>query len=474
MSQKKVCLSGIIFQFFRVIHLSYVNLTVFSVISLYLLSQHVHFPLEWSFRSLFSVSRGIRSSPFAKESIVVVEKFTHPHARLSPPPSTSLIPGIGFLSLFNISEFGNDFFSWTLTLSSPLDRDLLPPFDETQYISIQRSSAGYDDESGKFVTRFRNLDSHNHVTVRLYELVPWYVHLYLHSLRFHFFSGGEGDYALSPLDSEYVNYRATEEEMSRWIVKHWAEPCVYNDGESIFPLPLSHPLPPSSSISSLFSPSPAPPPSSRILGNLLYIRLQPALNRISPAIIEFIAQISPNSTMEWTSAYDLALLSFYEYPPDAHRGFDVGSASIYFRFHGKKKDVFTKREYLTNAAKGLDWPKCVSFIKENVAEEGSSPWIDCIQQLSEPHLVHTDMVRVTLPTPDFSMPYNVIVFTCTILGIFFGQMLNALLTRLTPLKEGKEVPSSRLITILLNYLLERLFWKREESQEGTDEKVNQE
>ena len=31
-----------------------------------------------------------------------------------------------------------------------------------------------------------------------------------------------------------------------------------------------------------------------------------------------------------------------------------------------------------------------------------------------------------LPTPDFSMPYNVITITCTVMALFFGTVFNIL------------------------------------------------
>lgn len=38
--------------------------------------------------------------------------------------------------------------------------------------------------------------------------------------------------------------------------------------------------------------------------------------------------------------------------------------------------------------------------------------------------LHTECLLVTLPTPDFSMPYNVICLACTVLAIAFGSMHN--------------------------------------------------
>ena len=50
---------------------------------------------------------------------------------------------------------------------------------------------------------------------------------------------------------------------------------------------------------------------------------------------------------------------------------------------------------------------------------------------------YTEVLLVPLTTPDFSMPYNVITFTCTILALYFGSLLNALRRRIG--EEEKEL-----------------------------------
>ena len=38
--------------------------------------------------------------------------------------------------------------------------------------------------------------------------------------------------------------------------------------------------------------------------------------------------------------------------------------------------------------------------------------------------LHTESLLVSLPTPDFSMPYNVICLACTVVAIAFGSLHN--------------------------------------------------
>ena len=46
-----------------------------------------------------------------------------------------------------------------------------------------------------------------------------------------------------------------------------------------------------------------------------------------------------------------------------------------------------------------------------------------------PQRAHSAAALVPLPIPDFSMPFNVACFTSTLLAVFLGGVLNALLRR---------------------------------------------
>lgn len=48
-------------------------------------------------------------------------------------------------------------------------------------------------------------------------------------------------------------------------------------------------------------------------------------------------------------------------------------------------------------------------------------------------VIYAESVLLVVPTPDFSMPYNVITLTCTVLALFYGSVFN-ILTR--KLREG--------------------------------------
>jgi hypothetical protein len=43
--------------------------------------------------------------------------------------------------------------------------------------------------------------------------------------------------------------------------------------------------------------------------------------------------------------------------------------------------------------------------------------------------VYTEIMLASLPTPDFSMPYNVITLTCTVIALFFGSLFKLLIQK---------------------------------------------
>ncbi|RKP35112.1 GPI transamidase component GPI16, partial [Dimargaris cristalligena] len=107
-----------------------------------------------------------------------------------------------------------------------------------------------------------------------------------------------------------------------------------------------------------------------------------------PSVMELGLQLPAQSLTILTLEFDKMFLKYTEYPPDANRGMTVGSAVLTAQLAPQQ----------SNKTHGTCWTR----------------------MYSEPFLV-------SLPTPDFSMPYNVIAFTCTVLAFFFGSMFNSLI-----------------------------------------------
>lgn len=117
---------------------------------------------------------------------------------------------------------------------------------------------------------------------------------------------------------------------------------------------------------------------------------RPALDRRRGTQLELLMSVPADSTVILTYDFDKAILRYTEYPPDANRGFDVAPAVI--RLLGKASDSSS------------------SFSQE-------------------PVYIRTSSLLLPLPTPDFSMPYNVIILTSTVMALAFGMIFNLLVRR---------------------------------------------
>jgi len=112
---------------------------------------------------------------------------------------------------------------------------------------------------------------------------------------------------------------------------------------------------------------------------------RPALDRKRGTQLEVRILIPANSTVILTYDFEKAILRYTEYPPDANRGFDIAPAVI--------------------------------TIGNNVS-------------------IRTTSLLLPLPTPDFSMPYNVIILTSTVMALSFGFIFNLLVRRFVAAEEA--------------------------------------
>jgi GPI-anchor transamidase subunit T len=152
--------------------------------------------------------------------------------------------------------------------------------------------------------------------------------------------------------------------------------------------------------------------------------------------IELEMWLPAHSRLSMTYDFDKAFLHFTKFPPDAHRGYDVGSAIVF-------------------AADA----------------EGSSSGGDS-SSFSE--VAYSLGLLVDLPTPDFSMPYNVITITGTMFALFFGSMLNLMLRRMKRLRlhRGDFVsnrPLARLVRTLVAVLADEE--EEEDGEQGNEKRA---
>ena len=110
-----------------------------------------------------------------------------------------------------------------------------------------------------------------------------------------------------------------------------------------------------------------------------YLTIQSlAKMRGSPAVLEWrFPNLPANTHIQVHYEFLKTFLSFEEFPSDPSRGFDVPPALV-----------------------TISHPSTPSYT------------------------LYSDPLLVTLPLPDFSMPFNVITLTCTAMAFFFSSILN--------------------------------------------------
>ena len=133
----------------------------------------------------------------------------------------------------------------------------------------------------------------------------------------------------------------------------------------------------------------------------------PALDRIRGTSLELLLTIPAHSKVELEMEFEKAGLRYTEYPPDANRGFDVPGAVIRVLQH--------------------PWMPEVGGPKRSEVEDGD-------------YYLRTPNLLLVLPTPDFSMPYNVIILTSTVVALGFGSIFNLLVRRFVLVEEVPESP----------------------------------
>ncbi|CAG8552078.1 3840_t:CDS:10 [Acaulospora morrowiae] len=148
---------------------------------------------------------------------------------------------------------------------------------------------------------------------------------------------------------------------------------------------------------------------------------QPAVDRSRPHVIEAEILLPPNSLTSLSINFDKVFLKYTEYPPDANRGFDIGSAVI-----SRKIRDWDERDYAN--------------VRECIVNGNVSGIAGC---LHFPIRIYTETLLVSLPTPDFSMPYNVITLTCTVIALFFGSMFNLMTRNFVALEISLESDNSK-------------------------------
>jgi len=295
---------------------------------------------DWNLKHLFGI--GVNSAcPMADTSQIFVD-ISSGRFQLSPVPDREVMTGSGksvrTYGVFDVKTFSPD--GRIKNLSARHSKPHMYGIVHSPALTATRHITGAGQEFGGIRATIKNM-ARDPMTVVYLDIVPWYLRLYLHTLKI-------------TVDSE--------------------------------------PLKP------------------------IHTHYSPGVDRARPYHLELVLKLPARSTTVISIQFEHSMLRWVEYPPDANHGFYVGSATITARIPDNRNATLLAPEDST-----------LSF-----AIWGNPPTLNTVVH------IFTEILLVSLPTPDFSMPYNVICLACTVAALAFGPIHNITTKTLVLVQPGEE------------------------------------
>jgi len=306
--------------------------------------------MDWNFKRMFGI--GVSPAcPLAAYSTIYIDT-TDSNYQLEPPPSQYLYFGAGMPR--KIAVYDSKSFEGITDIMAKHPKAHIHGIVRAPPVLLSRHIVGTGQERGGIVATIKNSCSQG-ITVAYLETIPWYLRVYLHTLR------------------------------------------IENDGLPVKPL------------KTIF---------------------RPGRDRERPYHLELILQLPARSITTIRIDIEYSILRWTEYPPDANHGLYVGAAVLTTRLPVDSTSNATILDRTDSTLANLFWG--------NIAAD---PVIQ----------VYSETLLVTVPTPDFSMPYNVICLACTIAALAFGPIHNMTTKKLvlvSPDEEEKSLLAKILAAVL--------------------------
>jgi len=295
---------------------------------------------DWSLKHLFGIGVG-SACPMADNSQIFVD-ISGGRFQLSPVPDREVMTGSGknvrTYGVYDVKTFSPD--GRIKNLSARYSKPHIYGIVHSPALTAARHLTGAGQEHGGIRATIKNM-AREPITVVYLDIVPWYLRLYLHTLKI-----TVGDEPLKPVHTHYI----------------------------------------------------------------------PGVDRSRPYHLELVLKLPARSTTVISIQFEHSMLRWVEYPPDANHGFYVGSATITARIPDNRNATLLSPDDST-----------LSY-----AIWGNPPNVNTVVH------IFTEILLVSLPTPDFSMPYNVICLACTVAALAFGPIHNITTKTLVLVQPGEE------------------------------------
>ncbi|RTG89225.1 phosphatidylinositol glycan, class T [Schistosoma bovis] len=130
-----------------------------------------------------------------------------------------------------------------------------------------------------------------------------------------------------------------------------------------------------------------------------WLAVKPSLARKRMGSIELVITLPAFNQLIITYQFRKVLQRWNEFPPDANHGFFVPAATVSYVLNSEQIYYLNKTKH--TAFHNLNLPNWASSYNQFFNTTHSAPQDDFVR-------LHTPVSLVTMPTPDFSMPFNVL------------------------------------------------------------------
>ncbi|KAF8566736.1 hypothetical protein P879_08567 [Paragonimus westermani] len=145
--------------------------------------------------------------------------------------------------------------------------------------------------------------------------------------------------------------------------------------------------------------------------------LLPSLSRQRMGLMELVLSIPARHHVAISYKFRRVLQRWSEYPPDANHGYFLPAATVSYQI--PRSELTRLQQRLPAAYRELVLPNWASTYAEYF---NNSP-------VGAPHRPGDGFVRVpsavvliSMPTPDFSMPFNALCIVCSVIALLFGSV----------------------------------------------------
>lgn len=168
------------------------------------------------------------------------------------------------------------------------------------------------------------------------------------------------------------------------------------------------------------------------------IQYRPGVQRERPYYLELTFKLPAKTSVEISFDFDYIFLKWLEYPPDANHGHYVSSGVI-------TTMLPTARNYTAIPLSGYRFADSFNASRNSYILT-----------------LRTESLILSLPTPDFSMPYNVICLACTVVALAFGPIHSVATKKIVIEQQDDDEPQSFVGKIM------KKFRKKEEKKSNND------